>query len=107
MPILLIIRDSGQAYLGLIENTRPADGPFDGAKTMNKTLMIAAALLSLGVTSAFAGEDFPDRFAAPVNQSALAQQATGHNQLFPSSSRQTVSVYDRFVTPGSQQGGQQ
>lgn len=74
---------------------------------MNKTLMIAAALLTMGASAAFAGEDFPDRYAAPVSHASVVQPASGQGRLFSATARQTTSVYSAFVTPGSQQGGQQ
>ncbi len=70
---------------------------------MTKTLMIAAALLSFGVGSAFAGEDFPGRTPLPAN-SAISQQAGAHSQAFAASTRQTTNVYSQFARPGYTQG---
>ncbi len=73
---------------------------------MTKTLMIAAALLTLGVGSAFAGDG--DVYAQPaqVNTTVLAQQASGQSRLFPTSTRYTTSVYSLFADPGTTQGGE-
>ena len=72
---------------------------------MNKTLMIAATLLTLGAGSAFADGDV---FALPaqVDTVQTTQQAAGqHSTFFTTSQRPTTSVYSQFRGPGYTQGG--
>ena len=72
---------------------------------MNKTLMIAATLLTLGAGSAFADGNV---YAQPaqVSSAPVAQQAAGERTtLFTSSQRPTTSIYSQFRGPGYTQGG--
>ncbi len=74
---------------------------------MKKTLMIAGALLSLGVGSAFAAETNGQAQQAQAAQTAqVAQQSNGQHLLFATSSRPTTSVYSLFADPGTTQGGE-
>jgi len=78
---------------------------------MRKTVLAAAALLTLGVGSAFAGEGdvnaLPSANAqvAP-GQAATVQTSTGQNRLFTGSTQGTTSVYSMFSRPGYVQGGE-
>jgi hypothetical protein len=74
--------------------------------TMTKTLMIATALLTFGVGSAFASEQFPDRTPLPAS-SAISHQAGGHGQAYVASTQGTTNVYSQFSRPGWTQGGNQ
>ncbi len=107
LRIVLIITVGRQAHLLVIENRDPVHGSSMEHKTMIKNMMIAAALLTMGVSSAFAGEDFPDRYAAPVSHASVAQQANSQSRVFSASTRQTTSVYALFAVPGGTQGGNQ
>ncbi len=73
---------------------------------MKKTLMIAAALLTLGVGSAFAGDGGVNAQPAQVTRAAIAQQATSHNRLFSARTAPEVSVYSAFGQSGTSQGGE-
>jgi hypothetical protein len=74
---------------------------------MKNTLMIAAALLTLGASSsAFAAENFVGRYAA-TSQASVVRDANNQQQsAFPATNRSTVSVYSQFsgsYTDGGQQ----
>jgi hypothetical protein len=73
---------------------------------MNKTLMIAAALLTLGVGSAFADGDVT-ALPAQTSGAAVSQHATAPQaQAYPSSTQNhEVWVYPTFRTHGYTQGG--
>ncbi len=110
--IASIIPAGTRTYLAIVVDKGRLTGPRMENKTMKKTMMIAAALLTFGASSAFAGEDFYDRFPATTHAAPTVQQANGQRQqvnadhlLFPTSTRQVTSVYAIFATPGSTQGG--
>lgn len=73
---------------------------------MNKTLMIAATLLTLGTGAAFAGDG--DVYAAPaqVSRAPIAQQSTERQRVFPASTQQTTNIYGLFGNAGTTQGGE-
>jgi hypothetical protein len=77
--------------------------------TMKKTLVIAAALLSLGVGSAFAGDGDPH--AQPPARTSVASAQDGQNahRLFPATTRHQTDVYPAFGyaegDSGTTQGG--
>ncbi|MDR3536194.1 MAG: hypothetical protein P4L71_06810 [Acetobacteraceae bacterium] len=78
---------------------------------MKKTLMIAAALLTLGAGSAFA-EGSAEVQQAQVSHTQAAQQSSQqssqHQTVFATTTqRPTVSVYGLFGEDGGPQGGQQ
>ena len=62
---------------------------------MNKTLIIAATLLTLGVGSALAGEGAVNTVPAQVSNSSVAAPANGH-RLFEASHRAQTNVYGMF-----------
>ncbi|MBN8871613.1 MAG: hypothetical protein J0H67_02145 [Rhodospirillales bacterium] len=78
---------------------------------MRKTMMIAAALLTLGTGAAFAndGDVFVPQAATAQTQQAPAttqqQQNTTH-RIFATSDHATTSVYSLFARPGYTQGGE-
>ncbi len=74
---------------------------------MSKTLMIAAALLTFGVGSAFAGEDFPGRTPLPANAAVSQQASASQSHLFATNTQGTTNVYSQFARPGWTQGGNQ
>lgn len=63
---------------------------------MNKTLILAATLLSLGVGSAFAGDGDMNAQPARVDRAPVAAQASGHGRLFPATNRAQTDVYGLF-----------
>ncbi len=73
-------------------------------------VLIAAAVLNLGVGAAFAGEDFPERYVAsaetPMTVVADAHDA-GSRWLLGATSRETVDVCAAFMGAGTTPGGQQ
>ncbi len=78
---------------------------------MKKTLMIAAAMMTFGVGSAFA-EGYAEVLPAQTSQVQAAQASgkqSGQQQtLFATTTqRPTVSVYGLFGEDGGPQGGQQ
>ncbi|MBN8928725.1 MAG: hypothetical protein BGO51_24680 [Rhodospirillales bacterium 69-11] len=79
---------------------------------MRKTMMIAAALLTLGTGAAFAndGDVFvPQLDGVTVQQQqapATAQQQAPAHRIFATTDRATTSVYDLFSRPGYTQGGE-
>ncbi len=73
---------------------------------MNKTLMIAATLLTLGAGSAFADGNVPAQ-PAQVERAPIAQQANGHQTTLFSTQSHGVSVYSLFLDPVFTQGGEQ
>ncbi len=79
---------------------------------MKKTLMIAAALLTMGAGSAFA-EGYAEVLPAQVSQTQVSNAQAGqrsgqHQTLFATTTqRPTVSVYGLFGEDGGPQGGQQ
>ncbi len=73
---------------------------------MNKTLMIAAALLTLGAGSAFA-EGYAEVLPAQVEHAPAAAPVAGHQFAFPAAQNHTVWVYGQFGQDGNAQGGQQ
>jgi hypothetical protein len=73
-------------------------------------VLIAAAVLNLGVGSAFAGEDFPERYQASIEAPAAVvadSHNTGSTWLLGVTARESVDVYAMFNGPGTMQGGQQ
>ncbi len=74
---------------------------------MTKTLMIAAALLTFGVGSAFASEQFPDRTPLPANSAVSQQASANQSRLFAANTHGTTNVYSQFSRPGYTQGGNQ
>ena len=77
---------------------------------MRKTMMIAAAFLTLGTGAAFAndGDVFVPQAATAQTQQAPAsavQQGTAH-RIFATSDHATTSVYSLFSRPGYSQGGE-
>ncbi len=74
---------------------------------MKKTLMIAAAMMTFGVGSAFA-EGYAEVLPAQTSQVQAAQSSAKHQTLFATTTqRPTVSVYGLFGEDGGPQGGQQ
>jgi hypothetical protein len=63
---------------------------------MKKTLLVAAALLSLGVGSAFAGDGDPHAQPPLVTSYATFSQSTQDHRLFQASTRDQVNVYSNF-----------
>ena len=77
---------------------------------MKKTLVIAAALLSLGVGSAFAGDGDPHAQPPARVPNAATLQGNGPSQrLFPATTRHQTDVYPAFGyaegDSGTTQGG--
>lgn len=63
---------------------------------MNKTLILAVTLLSLGVGSAFAGDGDVNALPAQVSNAPITAQASGHGRLFPAGNHAQTNVYDLF-----------
>ena len=62
---------------------------------MNKTLILAATLLTLGVGSAFAGDGDVNALPAQVSSAPAAAQPSSH-RLFAASNRDQTNVYGMF-----------
>ncbi|MDR3536195.1 MAG: hypothetical protein P4L71_06815 [Acetobacteraceae bacterium] len=73
---------------------------------MKKTLMIAAALLTLGAGSAFA-EGYAEVLPAQVSNATAASSANHLTAFATSTQRPTTSVYGLFGQASGPQGGQQ
>jgi hypothetical protein len=73
---------------------------------MKKTLIAAAALLTLGVGSAFADGNVNAQPPAPQVSQSATQQASGQHRLFSASTRPHTTVYSSFGFGGGD-GGEQ
>ncbi|MDR3537117.1 MAG: hypothetical protein P4L71_11515 [Acetobacteraceae bacterium] len=78
---------------------------------MSKILILAAALLTLGMGAAFANDTMNARLADASPMPRTATMATTdtqvHVHLYPTAvPRSTVWVYDQFAPSGTTQGGQ-
>jgi hypothetical protein len=71
---------------------------------MKKTLILAAALLSFGVGSAFAGDGDPHAQPAQIPATSAYQASAQAHRLFPATSRSQVNVYSSFGDAGGVQG---
>jgi hypothetical protein len=63
---------------------------------MNKTLILAATLLTLGAGSAFAGDGDVYGPPAQVRNAAPYAQANGQNRVFPAGNHAQTNVYGMF-----------
>jgi hypothetical protein len=72
----------------------PVDRASEMEMTMKKTLILAAALLSLGVGSAFAGDGDPHA-QPPAQVSSYSQSGPVHH-IFAVSNHAQTSVYSQF-----------
>jgi hypothetical protein len=74
---------------------------------MSKMMILAAAMLTFGAGAAFADGDV---FALPAQTTAVktapASKASDMHTFFTATPRNSVSVYDRFSSPGTTQGGE-
>ena len=75
---------------------------------MTKTVLLAAALLSLGVSAAFADGDVKAPPAADATAAAAPahQPPIGRSDLNVTKQNSNVWVYDQFGYSGATQGGQ-
>lgn len=76
---------------------------------MNKTLILAATILTLGMGSAFAMDGNANGWAPPaqVSNAQTTSQAAGQHRLFATGGHNQTSVYGLFRGPGYTQGGEQ
>jgi hypothetical protein len=63
---------------------------------MNKTLIIAATLLSLSAGAAFAGDGDVYALPAQVSQTHVNAQDAPQHRLFPASTREQTDIYGLF-----------
>lgn len=73
---------------------------------MRHITIIAATLLALGTTAAFAGDGDVNAQPPPVHQTQSAAQAAGQQRLFPSSTREHRNVYGLFNGGSFPDGGE-
>jgi hypothetical protein len=71
---------------------------------VKKILLIAAAVFSIGVGSAFAGDGDVNAQPAQTNNAMTLQQGVQAHRLFPATTRSQVNVYSSFGDAGGDSG---
>jgi len=74
---------------------------------MKKTLILAAALLSLGTGVAFSSDGDANGWAAPAQVSGATTSAQSGQRLLTTGNQGQTNVYGLFGSGGFTQGGEQ